>query len=240
MGCTSGPATNNEFKKREGDPALNSIFQQYYLSPSPEWLHYSFEGQCFIQESITYLNYEKLMKSFSFDYLEAVMTQKLLNKKMSVMTMDSKLGKMLLVDQHTILATIIERVRAANYTFLGDNISEVNIIWLDPIWNNLEKSMKQLAQKEKFYGGYPLWVSFCHSSHVIEKILNDRYQNIFSGIVLGAESFSIYNESAQRVPYRVLNFEQLVGKEKKLNLFVPQHVSRPKGFKGTFKHIFYY
>jgi hypothetical protein len=232
--------SSGQFKKREVNPALNSLFQQYYLSPAPEWLHYSFEGKCFINYSITYLNYDKLMKSFSFDYFEAFMTQVELNKKLSKMSSDSEIGKILLTQQHDILATVIERVRASNYTFLGENIKQVNIIWVDPIWDNLDIFMKQLAQSDKFYGGFPLWVSFCQHRQAIEKKMNSRYQNLFNGIVLGAESFSVYNNKGIKVPFRVLDFDSIIGKNREINLLLPQKSSRPKGFQGTFKNIFYY
>ena len=62
----------------------------------------------------------------------------------------------------------------------------------------------------------------------------------FSGIILGSDSFSIYNEKGIRNPFFLLNFSSLFTQEKKIYIYIPLKHTLPKGFKGDFKEIIHY
>ncbi len=237
LGCSLTSEKQAEFAIRKENRLLNSLFQEFYLSPLPQWANFSSAGKCFRKQQITFLNLKKLMSSFSFDYFEAIDVQRQLNRALLQLP-GGKLEQILLADQHQQLADAIERVKAENYSLLPPESKRVNLIWIDSLiqQSSLEK-LSSLLQKEFFYSGYPILFSFCMTSIEFEKILQDNLIDDFAGSFIGAESLSIYSEQGDVQPLFWLNVNKLLNGQYDIYIYLKEGEQIPLGIKGEFKAI---
>jgi len=243
IGCTatSSNKIKNQFALRSEHKAANSLFQEFFLAPIAGWQNFSFEGQCKRTEQNYYLDWYKLMSSFSFDYLESMEVQRQFNRKVFEKTKNTTLGKVLLKDEHLILATIIDKVKGGGLSLMTPRFERINLIWIDSI---LREGNNQYIQaffrKEFLETGYPVLISFCYSSSHLEEFISSHMISNFPGVSIGADSFSIFNKEGQKENFFSLDFTAIFSNEKKLYIYIPKQSSLPKGLKGKFEQIITY
>lgn len=243
IGCTTTDSniTGSDFSLRSGQKAANSLFQEFFLSPIAHWQNFSFEGQCFRESQESYLNWQKLMRSFSFEYFDAMEVQRQYNRQIYEKTKNSLIEKVLLQDKHLILASVIDAIKAEKYSIQVPRYDRINLIWIDKIIADKNKrNINKFFQKDYFESGYPVLISFCYSSVFIENYLIKNMIGDFPGTTLGSDSFSIFDIEGKKHPYFSLNFTSLFTKDKKLFMYIPYGQTLPIGFKGNFKEIIYY
>lgn len=243
VGCTSvdKPVSGTDFSLRSDRKAVSSLFQEFFLAPISQWQNFSYEGKCFRESQESYLDWHKLMSSFSFKYFDTMEVQRQYNKKIYEKTKNTSIGKVLLQDRHLILAGVIDGIKAEKYSILLPKFDRINLIWVDNILQDKsKKNIHDFFQKDFFESGYPMLISFCFSSSYIENYLAKNMIDNFPGAILGSESFSIFDLEGKRHPYFSLNFSSLFSNDKKLYMYIPHGQPLPIGFKGSLKEIIHY
>ncbi len=243
LGCTSldKQESNNDFALRREQKTINSLFQEFFLSPIGKWQNFSFEAGCFRKSRTYYLNWQKLMSSFSFDYYESMEVQRQLNRTMYIKTKNTDIGRILWRDEHRLLSNVIDAVKAEKYSLESSNFERYNIIWVDDILLSKDRVFLQsFFQKDFFNSGYPILASFCYSSYDIEEFLIENMLDDYPGGILGADSFSIFTKEGAIRPFFSLDLSALFAKDKNIYMYIPTKSVLPKGFVGEFKEVINY
>lgn len=194
-----------------------SEVQKYLLPQLPFWANFSSHGQCRRNESIRYMNFSNLKKSYGFDYLQAVHLQNMFNKKM--FSYKASIGS----DEYTTLSNFkdesfifynaYEQVIAGSFDFKIPAFKKVSVVWIDSILGN-ENKVKQVLKREDVLGGFPIILSQCLTYFELEKLISNLDLDHLGAQLVSAEMFNTFNKKLESIYRFELDLQEVLpGKE---------------------------
>jgi hypothetical protein len=214
--CTSGPTKLTNSKQLD-DLYISGGTEKYFLATLPHWVNFSPWASCQRDESIRYLNYENISKSFGLGYQKIVHIQHMWNRKLSAYNRSSGGNNVSLKDESFIFNNIYAQVVGGSTDFIIPKFKKISLIWIDPFITQ-QKKLAKILQREDILKGYPVMISNCLSSYEIESFIQ-KYELENLGVkVIPAEMFSIYNENIKRKNEFKIHINQIL-KDKDITLF---------------------
>lgn len=206
--------------------------EQYFLPELPVWANFSVLAACRRTNTLRYLNFENLRKSYSLTYDEIIHFQNMFNRKLTQFKKNNPTAPLYLKDEAYIFNNAYQLLIGGSRDFLVPNYKNVSLIWIDPYLNK-KQSIKSILNNEQVLSGFPILVSSCLDSFEIEEYVIKNKLDQFGVRYIGSEMFAPYGESFELGTMFSLNFEKILN-DKKINLFAPY---RPDHFKGKMNFI---
>lgn len=207
--------------------------EQYYLADLPIWANFSSIGQCRRSESIRYLNFETLNKSYSLTYEELIQFQFMLNRKFKAYKKSSGKEELFLKDESFLFYNTYEQIVGGGRDFLGPKYQKIHLIWIDAVLGNdgMLKKFKKLMQSSKMQEGHPVLVSTCLSSEQLENFIAENKLRELGVKGISQEMFAPYSDQMKLITDYRLYFDKLLP-GKFMVLFAPWF---PNEFMGIDK-----
>jgi hypothetical protein len=205
----------------------------YFLPELPSWANYSSSGQCYLDKSVRYLNFEKLRRSLLLSYEEAVQMQMMFNyvlqkagEKEHIETVDFK-------SEEKIFYDVTQKIQQKIRSFNTPKYSRLHVIWIDPFLGEKGALKKILSSKEMSLG-HPILLSMCLSLRGLENYLRSNKMNNKNIRLISSEAFTPYDKNNE-VNYQFnVNLDDLFKIKKKVYLYLKKGKSVPKEIKGHF------
>lgn len=220
---------------------ISSEVEGYFLPLLPSWANYSTLGRCYRSTDINFLNFKSLRKSYNLTYEQAIQVQAGYNdyifRKKENNGSDDRLP---FEKKEKKIYSLIDEVQSDIKIFRSPKYNIVNIVWLDYALGNkktLERLLK-LAKTQIFREGHPIILSRCLQRYEAENFIK-KYNFPLSTRIISAEMFSTYSSKNLTIPFLGLNITELVGKNKRVNLFIPRKSSVGKELDGVFDILRY-
>lgn len=204
---------------------------QYFNATIPDWAQTSIDASCFQEQHLSYLNFEKLMGSFSLSYSEALHFQYSYNIEYAKKIEDNPGGVISLREEERLFFDILDQVRSAIYTFQLPRFNRINLVWIDPLVQNFELSkLDDLMNSSEIDKGFPVFISLCLTRDQVADVIRIRgYEQ--SVRIISYEMLSAFNRYGKLTFLRQIDFDELLA-EKQIYFFHPREKSRPREFLG--------
>lgn len=213
---------------------ISNGVEQYFLGNLPHWVNYSCWGKCKRKESIRYMNYQIIHKSYGLDYTQIVHMQHMWNRKVYAFRKSAGQDSLPLKDESFIFNNIYAQVQGGSYDFMAPKFKNISLVWIDPYLKNTKK-LKKIIQSDKVLAGYPVLVSHCLSSYEIEALVQELKLEDLGIKSLPAEMFSLYEKEFETGYEFGLNVDEIL-KNKNITLFGKSNPQTIKGF-NQFKKV---
>lgn len=231
VACTSSPSQLKSSKQLD-DMYISGGTEQYFLASLPHWINFSTWAKCQRDESVRYLNFSNISKSYALDYKQMIHIQHMWNRKMNAYTRSSGGSNVSLKDESFIFNNIYAQVVGGSSDFIVPTFKNISLIWIDPFIGQ-EKKLAKILQRDDILQGYPVVISNCLSSYEIEAFIQ-KYELENLGVKsLPAEMFSLYNDSIMPQREFTLYVNKILDK-KNITLF---GTYQPEQIKGVTKFI---
>ena len=235
--CSQPQKSNTDFQRRNlSEYFTSSGAVQYFLPDIPEWANFSEVGRCTRDNSIRYLNFDKLSKSYGLKYDQLMSMQYFFNKRKKERQFELGADSLSMRDEEKIFFEVSDQIQAGIRPFRNVKSERIDIYWIDLSLLGKKKT-KRLKDKLKMTSqwGTPYITSFCLEEKALSDFRED--QNIYSGTrLIPAISYSPYgSKKYKRLPYFSINFRSLfnlIDSKTKIYLWIPTEVSVPSNFSG--------
>jgi hypothetical protein len=232
---TSGKYKKNLERRNLDEYFIGSGVVRYFLPDLPDWANYSQTASCKRQESIRYLHFNRLKKSFAMNYNSSVQLQYMFNREYKKLTDLHKVKYLPLKDEEKLFYDISDKINANIYPFRIPKFKRLHMIWIDPFLRMRDgnSELKKIMSKSSMSKGHPIFVSMCLNSN---EILSMITKNKLSGNIriIPHEMFSAFSVDGVMNTSLQLNFSEIIPKDKSIYLFLPKKET-PKEFIGKFK-----
>ncbi|MBF0206022.1 MAG: hypothetical protein HQK53_03955 [Oligoflexia bacterium] len=245
--------------------SLNDYYQssgaaEYFLPPLPAWANFNSSANCKRTHITRYLNIPNLRTSFNFSYIAAHQFQYLYNqlwfetqKKLNITENSNSSSHNFISaltavnlaanstrEEERLFYNVKDNITANNLPFRPPTYSRVNLIWIDPIVNELRKNstknkgilerLMKLINSDDSEQGHPVFISLCLFSEEIDKFITDNKLDSADVRIIPQEMFSIFSEKQEVLSGLQLNFDMLFQKSQQLFLYIPNTPNKPKSY----------
>lgn len=201
--------------------------EQYFLPELPVWANFSTLSACRRTNTLRYLNFENLRKSYSLTYSEIVHFQNMFNRKLMQFKKNNPTAPLYLKDEAYIFNNAYQLLIGGSRDFLVPNYKNISLVWIDPYINKKE-NLKKILNNEQVLSGFPVLVSSCMDSFEIEEYVIKNKLDQFGVRYIGSEMFVPYDTEFNLGTIFSIDFSKIFP-DKQLKLYGPY---RPNHFKG--------
>lgn len=231
-GSKVGPDAGIE-RRRVEEYFVSSGVERYFLPEIPNWANFSEDARCRRKTSIKFFNMEFLRASLNLSYEESIQLQLMFNDEVQKVKAEKNIIHIPFENEEEIFYQVNERIQAGIRAFRKPTFKRVNIIWIDPYFNNIA-SLRSLMKRSEMYKGHPIFVSLCLTSKEM-------------GIWMKKNSFD--NQNIRKISYELLtpytvkgkldttyhmNFDELL-RHKKIYFYIKKGWNKPALFDGHYK-----
>lgn len=228
VGCTTSSETN--LKQDLDQVYIGSGVERYFLSDVPAWANFSTVASCSRSDSVKFLNFENMYKSYSMDYEQLVQFQHMLNRKFASYKLSTGRKSIFLKDEAYIMHNVHQQVIGGGRDFIVPKFKRIHLVWIDYALKGEVglKKLKKIMYSSQMEKGHPIFVSTCLSAIEIEQFINKNNFSKFGVKIISQDMFTPYNEKFKIINEFALNFSLLMP-NKDLHFFGE---FLPKEFKG--------
>lgn len=232
--CASNDADKQSKRRNLDDYFSSSGVVRYFLSDLPNWANFSQTAACQRSISPRYFNMSTLLKSYGYEYEQAIQLQYMFNVEMNKLKQRTEAKFLPFSDEEKLFFTLTDKIQADIRTFRIPKFKRVNIIWIDPILKSKakEKKLIDLLKSAEMDSGHPVMVSMCLNHFEFEKYLSDKGLMNRNIRYMPHEMFSPYTDKGVKLPLFQLYLNKIFKKEQKIFLYLPNGVSRPSEIVG--------
>jgi hypothetical protein len=231
---STGCSTTDERVNIKGDLAdvvsHTNGTEAYFLGTVPAWINFSSWARCERNESIRYMNFENISKSYNLNYNQIVHMQHKWNRKISTYRKSTGRARLALNDESFIFNNVHAQVVGGSLDFIVPKYNKVSVVWIDPYLKD-QKKLTSIINRNDVQNGFPILLSNCLSSHEVEDLIKKLKLDEVGAKVLSAEMFSHFDSQLKKQPFFSLDLNQLL-KGKKIILYGPRN---PTEITGDFK-----
>ena len=192
---------------------ISNGVEQFFLPALPAWVNFSQESSCYREQSIRYLNYEKLKKSYNLNYIKMLHLQHMFNRKLFAYRTSTGQDRLSLKDESFIFNNVYQQVVGNSFDFVVPNYKKVSIIWVDHFLKN-PKKLKRILNRKDVGQGYPVIFSSCLTSYELEKLTQELGLDDLGVKFVSAEMESVFNFETLKQSQFTIELEKLFeGKE---------------------------
>lgn len=227
---------SNAIKRRNLDHLyIGGSHAKYFLADLPSWANFSSVSECKLSNSIKYLNFENLYRSYGLSYEKLVQFQYLFNKKIEEYKVESKNRELILQDEAYIFFNVQEQILGGAKAFIKPNYKNINLFWIDPALKNdkLRRKIIKAVKSKSGQSGYPIFLSRCLNTKGIEKFVIANKIDDLGIKYMNSYMFSPYNKFMKLGAKFQINIMEIL-KGKKVQLFAPSY---PKFISNKVKFI---
>lgn len=192
---------------------ISSGVEQYFLGNLPHWINFSSWAKCRRNESIRYMNYEILKKSYALTYDQMVHMQHMWNRKLYAYKRSGGQGNLPLKDESFVFNNVYAQVIGGSYVFSAPKFNQVSLVWIDPFIEN-KKKLKQILRSDDVLSGHPVIISHCLSSYAAESLLQELELEDLGIKIIPAEMFSLFDKNIQMGYEFQIDVSQIMKKKK--------------------------
>ncbi len=166
--------------------------ESFFLPKAPDHLNFSYEGECFINDELEFLDFKKLNASYNLSY------EKLIELQAFFFSERIKYPEK---DKNILLYEVIEKISGNVRFFDFPKYAQYHFVWIDGLEQSEKiKWLKRYLDSRHMEEGVPIVMSLCQSSIAIEKFLNDSNLSEDYPYVLGREIYNNYNDKFEFIP----------------------------------------
>ncbi len=230
-GCSTSQDRGNE--RRNVDEFIElSETHSYFLADIPDWAHFVESADC-KKSRLRYLNIEKLMSSFSFDYHKALQFQTAFNKEYNRIKKEVGINYLPIKNEEELFYNTLNRIQSGFYTIKLPKFRRLHLVWIDPYLNNPKKIESLLGGREMDQGP-PVLVSMCLNHSELEEFQKKiKYSDINLSLI-SAEVLSSYSSKGEPKNSFAFEIDQFL-KNRELYLYLPRGEKLPNEFRGKFR-----
>ena len=208
----------------------------YFLPQLPSWANRSSAGECLRKTQGRWFNMERLRRSFSLTYEEAVQFQVVFNRELQKKAATK--GKTLsFQEEEKIFFQAYDTILAGLREFYPPDYKTIHLIWIDPLLRRGqrgERKLKHLMRSSRLMEGHPVWVSLCLSRKELKDSSRRLGGRSADTRLISYEFFGPYSETNQLLPRDTLNFKAFFPLDRKLFFHIPKKAPLPPAFQGDF------
>lgn len=228
--CSSG------LKSRDADQFYASTgVTKYLLSDIPEWANFSQSAGCFRTKGIRYFDVDAMMKSYSLKYPEVIQIQGTFNEEYLALKRDPKIT-LTLRDEEVLFFKATDKVNSKINYFVAPTFKQIHLIWLDEALKGPkeEERLRKFLQASVHDSGFPVLVSACLTKDEVE----GKFPNL-SLKIIGAELFSIYDQTGVKKPNLHVNIDAFFTTDQKIIFYTQDTKKDVEDIRGTYKIVNY-
>jgi len=211
---------------------------RYFLPEVPYWANFSEIARCRREEPIKYLNLDLVRGSLSLTYEEAIQLQLMLNLDIAKLKEQSHINHIPFATEESLFFKASEKIQAGIRTFRTPDFDKLNLVWIDPHLDNVNK-IKKLMGGGRMAKGHPIFLSLCLTYKGLESWMA---KNDFANRNIRKMSYEVLSpyslEGKLDTRYHIY-LNELLGSKKVVNLFLDKDWNVPPLFEGKFRVIKY-
>jgi len=213
---------------------------RYFLPDLPAWANFSQTAGCSRDAQIHFFNLDKIMKSFSLSYEQAVQFQYMFNHEYEKKTRTHKLDYLYFKDEEKLFYTIHDKVQAGFMEFKKPKFKRVHVIWLDPFLKKMEgpNQLRQLLQTTFMQKGHPVLISLCLNGRQMNDYLVRQKLTTENLRLIPFEMFTVFNKQGEKQTSFFLDLGEFFNKSQSVYLIMPKG-EKPTEFRGNYKYYYY-
>jgi len=236
VGCSFNNGSIGNGKRNLDEYLELSETHSYFLSDIPKWAHVVESAAC-SKSSLKYINLEKLMNSFSFDYHKALQFQVLFNKEYNKIKKEVGIKSLPIKNEEELFYNVLNKIQSNFLTLKIPAFERLHLVWVDPYKKNPKKIERLLNGKEMEMAP-PVLVSLCLNQNEMRQFQSKINFTDVNMVNVSSELFTIFHPNGHPASYFHMHFDHFL-KNKELVFYIPKGFFLPAEFKGKFKIKYY-
>lgn len=227
-------------RRSEDEYYLSTGQVRYFLSEIPYWANGSKSGKCFRRESSRYFDIKALRQSYNLTYEEAIQLQFAYNLELFQLRKQNTSGVLPLSQEEELFLQVSEKISSNIKSLQIPDYNRINVIWIDSISDaNRAQTLKRFLNSENGMKGYPILLSFCHSSLELSEWFQNKVGNMTAKFA-GHELLSPYDDISELTPEMSTFWDQLFKPSQNVTFYKTKDFAQPvevKSKKYSWKNI---
>ena len=191
------------------DVYISSGVEQFFLTAPPHWMNFSNEAACFRKQSVRYLNYENIRKSYNLNYDQMLHLQQMFNRKIFAYRTSTGQEKLSPKDESFIFNNVYQQVLGNSYDFIVPKFKKISLVWIDPYLKD-SKKMKEIFKRKDILSGHPILVSLCLTSYELEALAQKAGLEDLGVRYISADMESTFSSDIIKKPSFSIDFDELL------------------------------
>jgi hypothetical protein len=206
---------------------------RYFLPEIPYWANFSEVAGCRRETTIKFLNMELVRGSLALSYEESVQLQLMLNTSIDSLKDKKQVQHIPFKDEEALFFRASDRVQAGIREFRVPDFPRLNVIWLDPFINDA-KGLKRVMRLNSVQQGHPIFASLCLTQDGMGDWMRKNGFDNKNIRKLSYELLTPYSDKAELDTKYHLYLNELLGKKKKIYIYIKKTWPAPSAFEGKF------